>query len=226
MEKTCHRCGAVIAEDTAYCSQCGAPQVRVPESFTTVATPAAAADGGNASSDNLLASAAGIRVNWRHALPSAGAAGFAMAVATMLPLLSNFFPLWMLGGGWLAVNIYARRTSLLLLPANIGAKVGALAGLLGFAFFAIFTSAYLAIATVVLHQGEQIRATLRSVLEQAAANNHDAHAQALAQWMQTPEGLAFVVGFSMFLFLVAFLLLSSAGGIFAASRARKRSDKQ
>lgn len=222
MEQTCHRCGGVIAADTAYCSQCGAPQVRIPESFTAVASPAAGTEAGSSSSDNLLASAAGIRVNWRHAFPSAIAAGLAMAVATMLPLLSNFFPLWMLGGGWLAVNIYSRRTSLLLLSANIGAKVGALAGLLGFVFFAIFTSAYLAIATVVMHQGEQIRATLRSVLEQAAANNHDPRAHALAQWMQTPEGLAFIVAFSMFLFLVAFLLLSSAGGIFAASMARRK----
>jgi hypothetical protein len=221
VEQTCHRCGAVITADTAYCSQCGAPQVRVPESFTA-ATPASATESGSSSGDNLLASAAGIRVNWRHALPSASAAGFAMAVATMLPILSSFFPLWMLGGGWLAVNIYIRRTSLFLLPANIGAKVGALAGLLGFVFFAIFTSAYLTIATVIMHQGEQIRASLRSVLEQAAANNHDPHAHALAQWMQTPQGLAFIVAFSMFLFLVAFLLLSSAGGIFAASMARKK----
>src|SRR6185437_14124338 len=88
--------------------------------------------GGSSSADNLLASVAGIRVNWRHALPSASAAGFAMAVATMLPIFSNFFPLWMLGGGWLAVNLYSRRTSSFLLPANIAAKVGALAGLLGF----------------------------------------------------------------------------------------------
>jgi hypothetical protein len=192
----------------------------------SVAAPAAAAETSSSSADTLLAGATGIRVNWRHALPSAAAAGFAMAVATMLPLLSSFFPLWMLGGGWLAVNMYARRTSLLLLPANIGAKVGALAGLLGFVFFAIFTSAYLTVATLILHQGEQIRSTLRSVLEQAAANNHDARAQALAQWMQTPQGLAFVVGFSMFLFLVAFLLLSSAGGIFAASMARKRGGRR
>jgi len=100
--------------------------------------------------------------------------------------------------------------------------VGALAGLLGFLFFAFFTSAYLTIATVVLHQGEQIRATLRGVLDQAAVSNHDVRAQALAQWMQTPEGLALIVALSMFLFLVAFLLLSTAGGIFGATWARRR----
>jgi ABC-type antimicrobial peptide transport system permease subunit len=145
-----------------------------------------------------------------------------MAVASMLPLFSTFFPLWMLGGGWLAVTLYRRRSSLLLLTSTIGGKIGALAGLLGFAFFAVFTSAYLAIATVVLHKGEEIRATLRSVLDQAASTNHDMRAQALSQWMQTPEGLALIVALSMLLFLVAFLLLSTAGGIFAASLSRRK----
>jgi ABC-type antimicrobial peptide transport system permease subunit len=145
-----------------------------------------------------------------------------MAVASMLPLFNNLFPIWMLGGGWLAVTLYRRRSSLLLLSASIGAKIGALAGILGFLFFAIFTSAYLAVATVVLHQGEQIRAMLRGVLQQAAASNQDPRAQAIAQWVQTPEGLALIVTLSMILFLVAFLLLSCAGGIFAASLSRRR----
>jgi len=161
-------------------------------------------------------------MNWRHALPSASTAGLVMAIASMLPVVSTFFPLWMLGGGWLAVVLYRRRSPLLLLSSTIGGKIGALAGLLGFLFFAVFTSSYLAIATLVMHQGEQIRALLRSVLDQAAANNHNPQAQAISQWVQTPEGLAFVVVFSMFLFLVAFLLLSTAGGVFAASLGRRK----
>jgi hypothetical protein len=145
-----------------------------------------------------------------------------MAVASALPLVSTLFPLWMLGGGWLAVVLYRRRSSLLLVTSSVGGKLGALAGLLGFLFFAFFTSTYLAIATVVMHQGEQIRATLRAALDQAASTNHDARVQAISQWMQTPEGLALVVVFSMFLFLIAFLLLSTAGGIFAASFGRRK----
>jgi hypothetical protein len=60
------------------------------------------------------------------------------------------------------------------------------------------------------------------VLDQAASTNHDMRAQALSQWMQTPEGLALIVALSMLLFLVAFLLLSTAGGIFAASLSRRK----
>jgi hypothetical protein len=220
VEQTCHRCGSPLTRDTAFCSQCGAPQVRVPESLSAANTPETSEI--SSAADAVPGSIPGTALNWRHALPSASAAGFAMAVASMLPLFSTFFPLWMLGGGWLAVTLYRRRSSLLLLTSTIGGKVGALAGLLGFAFFAVFTSAYLAIATVVLHKGEEIRATLRSVLDQAASTNHDMRAQALSQWMQTPEGLALIVALSMLLFLVAFLLLSTAGGIFAASLSRRK----
>ncbi|PYY24548.1 MAG: hypothetical protein DMG62_03010 [Acidobacteria bacterium] len=143
-----------------------------------------------------------------------------MAIASTLPVVSVLFPLWMLGGGWLAVTLYRRRSPMLSLSSGIGGKIGALAGLLGFLFFAVFTSSYLAIETLVMHQGEQIRSALRSALDQAAANNPQT--QAISQWMQTPEGLAVLVVFGMFLFLIAFLLLSTAGGIFAASLGRRR----
>jgi hypothetical protein len=161
-------------------------------------------------------------LNWRHAWPAAAAAGFAMAVASMLPVLSTFFPLWMLAGGWIAVVLYRRRSSLLIMTSSVGGKIGALAGLVGFGFFVLFTTAFLTVETLFLHQGEQIRSMLRSALDQAAANNHDPRVQAISQWMQTPEGLALVVAFSMFLFLVAFLLLSTAGGVFAASATRRK----
>lgn len=145
-----------------------------------------------------------------------------MAIASMLPVVSTLFPLWMLAGGWLAVLLYRRRSPLLLMSSTIGGKVGALAGLLGFLFFTVLTSSFLTIETVVLHHGDEIRAMLRSLLQQSVANNQDARAQLVLEWVQTPEGLALFVAASMFLFLVAFLLLSTAGGIFAASSGRRR----
>jgi len=216
VEQTCHRCSAVVNPDNAFCSQCGAPQVRVPEALT----PACATGNPDPATSDVLGQGSSQFMNWRHALPSASTAGLVMAVASTLPIVSALFPLWMLGGGWLAVVLYRRRTPLPMLSSTIGGKIGALAGLLGFLFFAIFTSSYLAIATLVMHQGEQIRALLRGALDQAAANNHDV--QAISQWAQTPEGLAVLVVFSMFLFLVAFLLLSTAGGVFAASLGRRK----
>jgi sterol desaturase/sphingolipid hydroxylase (fatty acid hydroxylase superfamily) len=128
----------------------------------------------------------------------------------------------MLAGGWLAVLLYRRRSPLLLMSSTIGGKVGALAGLLGFLFFGVLTSSFLTIETVFLHRGDELRAMLRSLLQQSVANNQDARSQMLLQWMQTPEGLTLLVAASMFLFLIAFLLLSTAGGIFAASSSRRR----
>lgn len=204
---------------SAFCGQCGAPQVRIPESLTAAPSEAANA---STTEDRFSGGFSGAALNWRHALPAASSAGFAMAVASMLPVVYKFFPLWMLAGGWVAVVLYRRRSSLLTMTSNIGGKVGALAGLLGFAFFAVFTTAVLTVETLVLHHGEQIRSMLRSALDQATANNPDPQARAVSQWMQTPEGLALMVTFSMFLCLIAFLLLSTAGGIFAASAARRK----
>ena len=185
-------------------------------------SPAATDDPNPGRAEDILSGASIPTVHWRHALRSASAAGLAMAVACLLPAISLLFPLWMLAGGWFAVVLYRRRSSFPLLSAAVGSKIGALAGLLGFAFFALFTAAYLAIATVIFHQGEQIRATLRYALDQAAARNPDPAAQAIVQWVQTPEGLALAVVFSLFLFLLAFLLFSIAGGIFAATVGRRK----
>jgi hypothetical protein len=63
---------------------------------------------------------------------------------------------------------------------------------------------------------------LRNALQQTANSSQDTRMQAVVQWVQTPEGLALMVAFSMVLFLVAFLLLSCAGGIFAASLSRRK----
>lgn len=205
--------------DTAYCGQCGAPQVRVPEEL---AVSPASQTSGAVGQESLSSASSAVALNWRHALPAASTAGFAMAIASMLPLVSTLFPLWMLAGGWLAVLLYRRRSPLLLMSSTIGGKVGALAGLLGFLFFGVLTSSFLTIETVVLHRGDELRAMLRSLLQQSVANNQDARSQMLLQWMQTPEGLTLLVAASMFLFLIAFLLLSTAGGIFAASSSRRR----
>ena len=158
----------------------------------------------------------------KQALRSASTAGLAMAIAAFLPIFIKLFPIWMLAGGWLAVVLYRRRARPLLVSSTTGGKLGALAGFLAFLFLTVFISAYLTIATVVLHHGEEIRATLRAALQQAATTNQDPRAQLLVQWGQTPEGLAMLVAFSMFVFLVAFLLFSTAGGIFAAVLSRRK----
>jgi len=197
----------MVPAEAAFCAQCGAPQVRVPESLTATAEPGNPA---TTAPERFSNGIPGTVVNWRHAWPAAASAGFAMAVAFLL--LGPLFPLWMLAGGWIAVVLYRRRSSLSIMTSSIGGKVGALAGLLGFGFFILFITALLSV------QGDQIRSMLRSAMDQAVAKNPDPQAQVVAQWLQTPEGLAFIT----LLLLVVFLLLSTAGGVFAASAGRRK----
>lgn len=161
------------------------------------------------------------QLNWRKALPATFKAGVAMGLATFI--LATLFPVWIVGGGWLAVGLYRRGIFARELAAAAGAKLGAVAGLLGFAFFAIVNSITVAVKIFVLHQGPQLRSLLMATLEQAASRNPDPRVQPMMQWIRTPEGMAFLIITGMVLLFVAFLVLGSLGGLVGASLNRKRS---
>jgi hypothetical protein len=137
-------------------------------------------------------------------------------------LFARLIPLWMLAGGWLAVTLYLRRRRGPEFTLSSGAKLGAAAGLLGFAVFCILLSILFAVQTLVLHQGPELRAMLRAAIDQAAAHQ-DPSVRPMLQWMQTPEGMVVLVIASLLMLLVAFLILCTIGGIFGASVSRKRS---
>ena len=143
-----------------------------------------------------------------------------MAVATFI--LASLFPVWMVAGGWLAVALYRRKAFGKETTLMEGAKLGAVAGLMGFGFFALVTSAAIALQAFVLHRGNQFRDLVRSTIERAASRNPDPQVQQMIQWMQTPEGLAFLAISSLVLLFFAFLLLGSLGGLVGASLGRRR----
>ncbi|HEX7962273.1 MAG TPA: hypothetical protein VF493_20335 [Terriglobales bacterium] len=144
-----------------------------------------------------------------------------MGLATFI--LASLFPVWIVGGGWLAVGLYRRRTFARELGAAAGAKLGAVAGLLGFAIFATVNSITVAIKIFVLHQGPQLRSLMMAALDQAASRNPDPRVQPMMEWVRTPEGMAFLIITGMVLLFVAFLVLGSLGGLVGASLNRKRS---
>lgn len=125
-------------------------------------------------------------------------------------------------GGWLAVTLYLRRTFAREVSYSTGAKLGAVAGLLGFAFFSVIIAGMLAVENFTLHQGPRFRELLRSMAEQAAARNPDPEVGRMMQWIQTPEGLALLVITTMVIFFFAYLVLSSLGGVLGVSLRRKR----
>ena len=202
-----------------FCNQCGAPQIRVPESLISQATVETGSQPG--SSGVFAASASVVAVNWKQARKAAAIAAVLMTVGAIVRPLNLILPLWMLVGGWLAVSLYRRGTSTLFVPIVTGAKLGALAGVLGFFYVSVLLAAVSGVEIFIFKRGEELRALLRAQIDQAAAAN-PASAQALTQLLQSPEGVATLIISVMFVLFMLFLLLSCAGGIFAASFSRQR----
>jgi hypothetical protein len=217
VEHTCHRCGAGLSEGAAFCNQCGAPQVRVPETFTA---PATSENAGESSLSRGLTSSASGTIHWGQARKAAAVAALLMAFGALIPPLNMVLPLWMLVGGWICVSLYRRRTAVVLVPAATGAKLGALAGIIGFAYVAVLASIVFAVEVFGLKNGEQLRSVMKAQLEQAAASNPSG-AQ-LTQLLQTPEGMTTLIISVVFVMFLLFLLLSCAGGIFGAAFGRQR----
>jgi hypothetical protein len=158
-------------------------------------------------------------IQWPRAFRAAVIAGLAGALLMFTPI--GAFGLGMLGGGFLAVALY-RRNSLHNHPTPaIGARVGVLTGAAGFAFFSIF----LAVQIAVFHTGNELRAALVRAVEQAASRSSDPEAQAVARWLQSPDGLTLMIALSLFFTLIVFLILATLGGTVGALVLRnKRQD--
>ena len=218
MEHICHRCGAVLSDGAAFCNQCGAPQVRVPETLTSPATSEVSAE---TSASHVFAAGPPGSVNWTQGRKAAAIAALLMAFGALIPPLNMVLPLWMLVGGWICVSLYRRRTAAVLVPAATGAKLGALAGVIGFIYVAVLLAVVFAVEVVALKNGDQLRSLLKAQIEQAAASNPSG-AQALTQLLQTPEGITTIIISVLFVMFLLFLLLSCAGGIFGAAFGRQR----
>lgn len=161
-------------------------------------------------------------VDWRLGLSAAAIGGLASALASLIPLVSLGCCLWMLGGGALAVSFYHRRRPGTDVSSGMGARLGAVTGVLGFFIFAGLTALRLFVEVVIFHMGGRIRDEMRQALEQSAARNPDPQVQAMMQWMVTPQGFATFVTIGMLLFFIAFIVFSTAGGALGASLFGKR----
>jgi len=115
------------------------------------------------------------------------------------------FFFWLLAGGAIAVVLYRRRTPGASVTPALGSRIGALAGLAGFAIFAALFSGQM------LFAGGTFRAMVEEKLKQQVASSDQA-TQELMQRMLTPEGMAVMVTLVLVVFFVLFVLLGAAGG--------------
>jgi hypothetical protein len=147
-------------------------------------------------------------INWRQflrsALPLCLLAGVGLVYAGLLGVIIFF--------GMVAITVVLyRRHHPMPLSARQGARMGGLAGLLGFA-----VSVIIAVASAMANPGDAHQ-QMAAAIHQKMASNPDPHAQQFAQWAASTQGLIVLSVIGTIFFLVLCVILSSAVGALAAT---------
>lgn len=210
MQSDCHRCGQLIEGQPAFCPSCGAPQIRVSRASEPSQEETVQHDGGLAPLPQAhsplpteFSSTTGI--DWKYFLRTAiplAALTDVLTVALQHPLaLFVFLPANLL---W-AISRYRRhRTNVI--GSGQGARMGALMGLLSFAFFAAFFLVSISLQRTQYHD------LMVSQIHQISAQNPDPQAQQVLQWFTTPDGLIAFTAFALITLLLLCLALGSGSG--------------
>jgi hypothetical protein len=208
MEQPCYKCGQAVEESVPFCPHCRAPQIRVVVA-TPVPSPAVSAGVSEASQVSAAlpnSSSVALPTHRVHFLKSAALAALVASILASLRL--NIF-VSMLGAGFLAVVFYRQQMPGIGIKAAVGARVGALSGLLFFVYFA----AVAAVASAFL--GTNIREQiLDNAQKWAASRPPEPQIQAALEQLKTPAGfiVAFVVG-CVILLVVCVALASLSGSL-------------
>jgi hypothetical protein len=219
MDHPCHKCGHSIEDGKAFCSQCGAPQIRV----SVAEAPVEMAEASDALPSGLHEPAPGfpdvplssIPARWSNAIrPCALAAG--VAVVLMFLGLNPFIAA--LVAGFLATSFSQRRSPVSSIRAAAAARLGALSGLLLFAMSTIFET----LAVVVLHKGGEIRSEMLDKIQQAAARYPSPEVAPFLDFVKSPDGFTLILMASLAFGLAAFIVLGAVGGAVSAAVAGRR----
>ncbi|MGA2413522.1 MAG: hypothetical protein ABSF59_03695 [Candidatus Sulfotelmatobacter sp.] len=215
MDHPCYKCGHAVEDGKAFCSQCGAPQIRVaiaePAPDLAASGEAVTALGGEVEA-GFTGPASPVPVTWPHAPSQIASCALAAGVAALLMFVGLNPFVAAIVAGFLAVS-FARRGSTSGLRAGAGAKLGALSGLLLFGASTILEM----LAVVLLHKGAEIRTQMMEKLQQAAARYPGPEVKPFLEFVNSPDGFAIMLVASLIFGLVAFILLSSLGGALSAA---------
>ena len=194
----------------AFCAQCRSPQIRVVNARSSSEGPAAGVLPQPAEAYAIGSHA----ILWPQALPSA-ALGVLMA-ALPLTLIFGVPPgPSMLAAGFLCVMLYRRRIFAARLSAGMGARLGTISGVIGFAALLVG----LAVAASAFHEGPKIRQEMMDTIQRSLANAPDEQVKAqLLNFFQTPAGMTIaLLGVG-----AGFLIFSSIGGALGAALLRRK----
>jgi len=216
MDHPCHKCSQAVEDGTAFCRQCGAPQIRV-------VLPEAAQPAGGASEGGAISLP--FELSSRNSLPSlprtssgalvpcvlAALCGGVCAVLQLNPYVV------MLGVGFLAVVFFRRRHPGLGIKTLAGIRLGAIGGMLFFAGIGTLGM----ITIVALVYDPQLRAPMIEKLETSIPGK-TADLQPFIEYIRNPIGVPAFVVLEMVLLLIAAIILGGLGGLIASSIFRRR----
>ena len=180
----CSQCGAVVENGQPFCPKCHAPQIKVPvrpptapvteplppgtpEDLQPPAEPMVDETNGLVTQESIPPQPEN-KLIWRSALGSALVAGLLAAVGTSIPIIPLAM-LCMFASGGLAVTLYRRRAGYHTVTPWMGAKLGLLAGGLGFGLLALLSTFRLFAAS----ERSELRTAFRDKLQEATAATPD-----------------------------------------------------
>lgn len=219
MQIACHRCGAVVEEGTAFCPACGAPQIRVNAENAPATSPVPPGTPANLQPPATPVPLAQPRMDWGAAFKTALLTGVVAAALSAglanVPLLGVTCCIWLIGGAAFTVKLY-QRSRPGIVTTGMGVRLGAVMGLVTFAFWFVFR--FIAEAA----RGN-FTARVSEQLQRSAAANPDPQAQQMIQKLATPEGIAIFVTLAVVITLVSFVIFGIIGGAIGASLWGRRS---
>jgi hypothetical protein len=215
MDHPCDKCGHSVEDGKAFCSQCGAPQIRVvmPESAAEPmpAVPGVTPEQGRRLElGSLGIPASSLSVTGSQAVKPCALAA-AVAVALMFLGLNPFVAAP--GAGFLAIAFYRRHRPGTVIRAGAGARLGAFGGLL---FFGMSTIGEM-LAVVLLHKGAEMRGEMIDKVQQAATRYPGPEVQPFLDFVKSPGGFTFILVASLIFGVVAFIILGGLGGVLGAT---------
>ena len=228
MERLCHRCSSPLRDDDPFCPHCGAPQLVVEPSDSSLVQQSAPRFRGEGQGG----------VHWRAAIASALLVAIPVGLLSALTHTTSF--LFVMVGGFAAIALYRRRTSAAT-DGRIGWRVGCVLGIASAFFATAAWAAQLVIERYLLHNGAEIDKLFNAAAQQQVEYWTKASAQqgpqppevmhamkSVADFMLSPDGhaasqltTAIVMTISMILF--AAVAGAIAGRVLAVRRRVPRS---
>ena len=233
VEHPCGQCGAVVEDGRPFCPNCHAPQIKVPVHPPTAPVTEPLPPG---TPEDLQPPAEPIvsardlpvlprrpsqhlkknEIIWRPALSSALAAGLLAAVGTSIPIVPLAM-LCMFAWGGLAVTLYRRRSGYRTVTPWMGAKLGALAGGLGFGLLSILSAFRLFAASERVELRDAFREKMQDSISSATDPDVRQAMEQFRNYISTDHGLILVMLFFLVVAALFFLLFSALGGALGAA---------